>query len=130
MCLTFNLAWDWVMAYGQQAPSAHTVFRILVAIPETVQLAQVFDLAPHDPGKDYADTLYHFRGMIVFTGAHYLSVFRGQFGWTIFDDAKLTPLATWIEVIHWMLETNSFPRTLFFEKNTKFNYPTVRISSE
>jgi len=43
--------------------------------------------------------------MIVFTGAHYLSVFRGQFGWTIFDDAKLTPLATWIEVIHWMLET-------------------------
>lgn len=88
------------MAYGQQAPSAHTVFRILVAIPETVQLAQVFDNK-----KDYADTPYHFRGMIVFTGAHYLSVFRGQFGWTIFDDAKLTPLATWIEVIHWMLET-------------------------
>ena len=39
LCLTFNLAWDWLTLYEKLTPSPHTVFRILVAVPETVQLA-------------------------------------------------------------------------------------------
>ena len=54
--------------------------------------------------------------MVAFTGAHYFSISAGSSGWTVFDDAKLTPLERWIDVIYYLLGCQGFPKILFFEK--------------
>jgi hypothetical protein len=60
---TVNLVWN-------GAPSPSEILRLMIAIPEKTDLAEIYDL-PSSKGSDYA-----FRGMICFQGAHYIAYFR------------------------------------------------------
>ena len=63
--VTLNLKWDWLMNVGRQ-PSAISTLRLLVSLPEVLNLSKFY--------KSPYQTTYKFMGMTIFTGAHYMSI--------------------------------------------------------
>ena len=48
--LTFDLQWDWATYELEKGyPSAHTILRTMISIPETMKASNIFDLADNLP---------------------------------------------------------------------------------
>lgn len=63
--VTLNLKWDWLMNVGRH-PSAISTLRLLVSLPEVLNLSKFYN-SPYQME-------YKFMGMTIFTGAHYMSI--------------------------------------------------------
>ena len=89
--------------------------RFGLSIPKTVSIDDIY----HQTYKQ-ANTDYILKAIIVFLGAHYQVLIKTKINynhcWVLYDDQKIEPIGTFVDVIHLFLKSGIQPTNLIYEK--------------
>lgn len=103
--LSIDLKWS-----GYEPLDVLTCFNL---IPNSLYLSSIYDLEGQD------DSLYLFKGMIIYWGSHYYAFFRvfidGE-EWLRVDDRTITKKGAWKDVVAECVNAMVIPTVILFEK--------------
>ena len=120
----FNIGWN--VAEQTVAPM-YDLLLILQLIPNIFKPSLLFSKMK-DPQMRQRE--YLFKGMVCFYGCHYFSYYRDctspSKAWSRYDDTRITPIATWQEVVYKCLMGHEQPILLLFESIHPDNLPVVK----